>query len=286
MADIVKKLTTFDQLKLLAQRANAADLALSNRIDEITAAGGQANVLEGVKVNGNKLTPDAEKMVDILIAAGEANGTIKVNGVEISVAGLKALAFKDKVGSDDLDETLGEAMATIPIALEGHNTRLEKLEKNEAGYQNESQVSTAIQTAISASGHAHFEKVDAVPTAETASENVLYLVMNATTQHYDIYAKVSGEVVLIDDTTVDLSNYYNKDEIDGKFAAAERGITEALSGITDKIGEIPEGATSTTVVGYVNEVLEGYTKTDDIVHATDEEIVSMLDDVFGAAAEA
>ena len=40
--------------------------------------------------------------------------------------------------------------------------------------------------AISKAGHARFQKADAVPEAATAEENVLYLVKNAETQHYDI----------------------------------------------------------------------------------------------------
>lgn len=72
----------------------------------------------------------------------------------------------------------------------------------------------AIKTAIAATGHASFEKVDAVPGAEEAEDNVLYLVMNSKTKHYDIYAKVENEVVLLDDTTVDLTNYVEK--VDGK----------------------------------------------------------------------
>ena len=35
----------------------------------------------------------------------------------------------------------------------------------------------------------------------------MYLVMNDETGHYDIYAKVGDAVVLLDDTTVDLSAY-------------------------------------------------------------------------------
>ena len=74
------------------------------------------------------------------------------------------------------------------------------------------EVGAAIQAAIAATGHASFEKADAVPEAADARENVLYLVMNAKTKHYDIYAKVGDEVVLLDDTTVDLSGYVEKAE--------------------------------------------------------------------------
>ena len=42
----------------------------------------------------------------------------------------------------------------------------------------------------------------------------MYLVMNDKTQHYDIYAKVNDEVVLLDDTTVDLSGYATKEQLE------------------------------------------------------------------------
>lgn len=82
---------------------------------------------------------------------------------------------------------------------------------NDSQFQTNTEVAQAIQTAIAKTGHASFKKVDAVPDAETAAENVLYLVMNNKTKHYDIYAKVENEVVLLDDTTVDLTNYVEKE---------------------------------------------------------------------------
>ena len=62
---------------------------------------------------------------------------------------------------------------------------------NDSAFQTNSEVAQAIQT---------------------AEDNVMYLVMNSKTKHYDIYAKVENEVVLLDDTTVDLTNYVEKEE--------------------------------------------------------------------------
>ena len=72
-------------------------------------------------------------------------------------------------------------------------------------------INSAIATAIAKSAHARFEKVEKVPSNDEAQDNVLYLVMNAATGYYDIYAKVNDEVVLLDDTTVDLSGYVQKE---------------------------------------------------------------------------
>ena len=97
--------TNIAQLKKLAQRTDA----IGDRVTVLENVGAQANVLEGVKVNGVALSI-AEKIVDILIATGETNGTIKVNGADVSVAGLAALAYKSKVSADDLADALTQAI--------------------------------------------------------------------------------------------------------------------------------------------------------------------------------
>lgn len=103
---------TLDQLKMLALRTkgeiNKVDTRvteLSGRVDELVTAGGEPNVLVGVKVNGTALAI-AEKMVDILIATGATNGTLAVNGVNVAVKGLAALAYKAQVSESDLDTAL------------------------------------------------------------------------------------------------------------------------------------------------------------------------------------
>lgn len=108
----MSKHTTLDQLKMLALRTkgeiNKVDTRvteLSGRVDELVTAGGEPNVLVGVKVNGKALAI-AEKMVDILIATGATNGTLAVNGVNVAVKGLAALAYKAQVSESDLDTAL------------------------------------------------------------------------------------------------------------------------------------------------------------------------------------
>lgn len=53
-----------------------------------------------------KMLAIAEKMVDILIATGATNGTLAVNGVNVAVKGLAALAYKAQVSESDLDTAL------------------------------------------------------------------------------------------------------------------------------------------------------------------------------------
>lgn len=111
------------------------------------------------------------------------------------------------------------------------------------------EIASAIDTAIAATGHASFEVAESVPDAADAVEDVMYLVKNATTGYYDIYTLVSGEVVLLDDTSVDLSNYYSKDDIaallNGKVDVVE-GKTLSTNDYTDedkaKLDSVAEGA--------------------------------------------
>lgn len=112
---------------------------------------------------------------------------------------------------------------------------------NDSTFQTSAQVVAVINTAISKSGHASFQKVDAVPKADAAQENILYLVMNTTTKHYDIYAKIKGSsdsytMELLDDTTVDLSG--KVDKVAGKGLSTNDYTTAEKT----KLAGIAEGA--------------------------------------------
>ncbi len=63
------------------------------------AASAQTNVIETVKVNGTALTV-TDKAVDILVAEGTANGTVKVNGVDVNVHGLGSAAYANTTAFD------------------------------------------------------------------------------------------------------------------------------------------------------------------------------------------
>ena len=161
---------------------------------------------------------------------------------------LKQLAQKAKAESD--------AVATRVKALEDAGAQANKIESikvngtvptktsqlnNDSTFQTSAQVVAAINTAISKSGHASFQKVDAVPKADAAQENILYLVMNTTTKHYDIYAKIKGSsdsytMELLDDTTVDLSG--KVDKVAGKGLSTNDYTTAEKT----KLAGIAEGA--------------------------------------------
>ena len=123
-------------------------------------------------------------------------------------------------------------------------------------------VKTETLAAISKSGHAQYKKVDAVPEPDAAKENVLYLVKNTGTNHYDIYAKIDGAMELLDDTTVSLDDY-----------VTEESLAEALKNVGG--GALYEGtktdleaADSTVIEAYFTEHSETSPKAGDVFVVT------------------
>ena len=116
MAYDTTKLVKLAALKALAEKVNSdytkkTDFdALNEQVQGLVTAGGEPNVLTSVKVNGVALAI-AEKAVDILIATGTAHGTLAVNGADLAVKGLAALAYKAQVSESDLDSALTAVLA-------------------------------------------------------------------------------------------------------------------------------------------------------------------------------
>lgn len=73
MAETV--LASLEQLQKIAAKNKEISDNLTGRLETIEKVGPQANVLEGVKVNGKALAI-VQKMVDILVTTGAADGTI------------------------------------------------------------------------------------------------------------------------------------------------------------------------------------------------------------------
>ena len=99
-----------------------------------------------------------------------------------------------------------------------------------------------IEEAIANLNHFKAEVVDDI--AKVTEIGVLYLIKDesaAGVDKYNEYIVVDGQPVLIGDTTTDLSNYYNKTEIDGKIAALEEGIADeatARGELADRVADL------------------------------------------------
>lgn len=227
----------------------------TNKLTKLTALKELATELAAKLTEEQNARNSLTDRVDTLEATGgEANviETINVNG--------SAQTVTDKT----VDITVPDKVSDLT---------------NDSDFQSSTQVSTAIQTAIAATGHASFVKADSVPAAEDAEENVLYLVMNSDTGHYDIYALVSGEMVLLDDTTVDLTDYVTDTELSS--------TVDGFIKLTDISGTDTGAGNAITSVSYDNTTgvitaTKGTTFITEDDVATDDEVNEMLTEVFGA----
>lgn len=219
--------------------------ALQTKVNALEVVGGQANVLEGVKVNGTALAI-AEKMVDILVATGTENGSISVNGANIAVAGLQALAFKANVSEADLDAALkavldAKASGADLTALEGRVSANEgAITKLNGGASVEGSVAHQIAQAFAAL------------TGNDTEIKSLQALVDWVDEHAADALELSNQV-----TT-------NKNDI---------------ADLTALVGELPGGITSTTVVGYIAEAIAGigigdYAKTSEVTAAINSAIAS------------
>lgn len=100
---------------------SAADKAKLDNIE----AGAEANAIDGVQVNGTALSI-AQKIVNLLILSGASDGAISVNGADVAVTGLAALAYKAEVAYADL-------AAALKAVIDGHTADLSTLIGSDTG---------------------------------------------------------------------------------------------------------------------------------------------------------
>ena len=263
--------------------------ALSDKVDELVTAGGEPNKLGGVKVNGTALAI-AEKMVDILIATGSANGTISVNKVDVAIKGLAALAFKAKVSQTDLDEALaavlaGKADSATTLAGYGITDAYTKEELNakiSAVYKPAGSVAFADLPALAEGVLGNVYNVtNAFTTTDSFVEGAgnkypkgtnVVVVKSGEDYKFDVLAgfvDLSGKVDKEDGKGLSANDFTN--ELKAKLDAIAEGATKVEASETN--GNIKINGTETTV----------YTEPSDVVHgavATDGEVTEMLNEVF------
>ena len=80
------------------QTTNKISASLST--DITTSLGKADSAIQGVQVNGSDLTKDANNKVNVKIAEGTNNGTIKVNETDINVHGLGSAAYTASTAYD------------------------------------------------------------------------------------------------------------------------------------------------------------------------------------------
>lgn len=213
----MSKHTTLDQLKMLAQRTkgeigkvDSKMTALSDRVDTLESAGGQANVLEGVKVNGTALSI-AEKMVDILIATGTANGTLSVNGKDVAIKGLAALAYKTQVSEADLDSAL-----TAVLAAKAAKADVDTLIGSDAGKSARTIANEELTKQL-------------IPEDAQESLNTLTEIAAWIQEHPDDASAMNAAIAKLNEIAAGIGG--EEDDYATVMAAIEGKITAAMAGI-------------------------------------------------------
>ena len=326
----MSKHTTLDQLKMLAQRTkgeidkvDSKVATLSGRVDTLEGAGGQANVLEGVKVNGTALKI-VDKIVDILIATGAANGTLSVNGKDVAIKGLAALAYKAQVSEADLDSAL-----TAVLAAKAAKADVDTLIGSDAGKSartianeeltkqlipEDAQESLNTLTEIAQWIQDHPNDASAMNAAITKLNGIVAGIGGDEDEYATVMAAIEGKITAALKDIASGATKVEKSEVNGniKINGQETVVythpaAEAVEAGFKKVGKDNQGhavigddvtkedivalgipAQDTTyqpATSQANGLMskEDKAKLDGIEVAADEEVNQMLDKVFGAA---
>lgn len=183
------------------------------------------------------------------IATGSANGTIAVDGADIAVKGLGALAYKASLGKGDvgLGNVENKTLDTSVTASSGN-------------YITSGAVKTYVDNAISAVHQFQYEVVAELPIASAATMGKIYLKAHThgTSDSYDEFITIESGTASktyawekIGNTDIDLSNYYTRGEVDNKLGEKQNNLDATQlkavnSGITaDKV---------TTYDGYASKI--------------------------------
>lgn len=302
----MSKHTTLDQLKMLAQRTKA-------EIDLV-----ESKSLVGIKVNGTALAI-ADKMVDILIGTGATNGTLSVNGANVAVKGLAALAYKAQVSESDLDAALTAVLAAKAAKADvdtligtdtGKSVRTIANEELAAQLIPEgAQESLDTLTEIAQWIQDHPDDAAAMNTAIAKLNGIVAGIGGEDDDYVTVMAAIEGKISA-GATKVEASEINGNIKIDGEETTVyTHPTTTAVAAGFKKVGNDDKGhvvlgadvtkqdivalgipAQDTTYQPATTEAnglmsKEDKTKLDGIEVATDPEVKSMLDEVFGASDE-
>lgn len=262
MAD-VKKLTSLEQLELLAQRTKDEQDKLSGRIDQIVSTGGEPNVITSIKVNGAAQNVAEDKSVDIKVPTkvSDLNNDQEFQTASDVTAAVDAAInkFATDVSDDDTVNTYKELVDYAAKHKGEAATFAGDIKKN-------ADAISALQTDVAG-------KVDSIPGKQLSTEDFT-TALKEKLNGLNNYEHPAAEA--------HASGFY-KVTVDGT------GHVTAVSNVTKQditALDIPGQDTTYQPVTAGGEagLMSGADKTklDGITVAENSEVTSMLNTVFGA----
>ena len=248
MAYDESKLVSLGQLKQVAEKLKEA----------------QDTSILGVKVNGTALNMAADQTVNVTVAEGASNGTVAVNGSDVAVHGLAALAYKSEVGSEDLASGLSAA-----ISGKAENSTVNTLIGSDTGKSVREIANEELAAQL-------------IPASAKESLDTLQEIAAWIQDHPDEAAAINVKLTL------------GKHEVDGQqveYDTVKAYVEAMMSGLIklDALDVAVEGeGNAVTAASYdsatgVLTLIKGETFVLASQIATDAEVTEMFTEVFGAA---
>jgi hypothetical protein len=201
----------------------AKDYTDDNKYDD-TALAGRVETIEKDYLKAADKYDDTEVLAAIEAletAVGDAE-----SGLVKGVADNKSAIETEKTRAEAAEKALGERIDAIDFVDPDELADAIKDFATKAYVDGEID---KVEAAVAALNHFKAEVVDSID--KVTELGVLYLIKDesvAGVDKYNEYIVVDGVATLIGDTTTDLSNYYNKTEIDGKVETLEGAIADEV----------------------------------------------------------
>ena len=173
-------------------------------------------------VDGEVITYNADKELTLVGFADAATGARlqkTATGVEWVVPGSDGTMT---------DAEVQQAINDLTQDVTNLGTNLDAVETSLTNVYTKQETNSAIAAAIAAAGHLSREIVEALP--ETASENVIYMILRKGGTGQDVYNEymyINGAWEIIGDTSVDLTGYAKTEDILVKSVSSDFTVTEA-----------------------------------------------------------
>lgn len=216
------KVTGFDkkQDQLSTSQLNAVNSGITSA--KVTTYDGYQAQIDGKYTKPTDGIPKTDLAIDVQtslgkadtalqthqkITTGSADGTISVDGTDVSVKGLGSLAYKNSLTKSDvgLGSVVNAGQDSTPTA-------------NSSNYITSGGVKNYVDTAISGVSQFQYEVVVSLPTASADTMGKIYLVAHSHSSDdgYDEYITLESGTTTktyswekIGNTDIDLSNYVN-----------------------------------------------------------------------------